>query len=304
MVYCPYCGNEIPDGSLFCPVDGAPLNNLTNTYLAPPDYAKIKRKSRVLLAIVLAFFLAFCAGIIFLILRLTHEEPDITLPEMETAEMGGTVPTPLPTISPTPVPTPTPPSVDVTSWELQLIRLERPLEDSFVPESLTEIENGQQVDSRIAQPLRDLLEAARAAGYDVYFCSGYRDYDTQHFIYFNNHVDVYMTQGMSEDEANAEALLEVDYPGTSEHQAGLCADILESPDQEMESYIGGSGLMLWLEQHCAKYGFIVRYPEYKTDVTGREYQPWHLRYVGQSAAEYIMSHSLCLEEFLAIYGAD
>ena len=221
------------------------------------------------------------------------------------AEKREPVPTHLPVTpqpSATPLPTPTPPNVDVNSWELRLIREEKPLGEDFVPESLTEIENGQKVDSRIAEPLKDLFGAARAAGYSVYFCSGYRDYATQHLIYFDNHVNIYMAQGMTEAEANAKAKLAVNYPGASEHQSGLCADVLESPDQDMEPYIGGSGLMLWLEEHCAKYGFVIRYPADKTDVTGVEYEPWHLRYVGTSAAEYIMEHHMCLEEFLAMYG--
>ena len=221
------------------------------------------------------------------------------------AEKREPVPTHLPVTpqpSATPLPTPTPPNVDVNSWELRLIREEKPLGEDFVPESLTEIENGQKVDSRIAEPLKDLFGAARAAGYSVYFCSGYRDYATQHLIYFDNHVNIYMAQGMTEEEANAKAKLAVNYPGASEHQSGLCADVLESPDQDMEPYIGGSGLMLWLEEHCAKYGFVIRYPADKTDVTGVEYEPWHLRYVGTTAAEYIMEHHMCLEEFLAMYG--
>ena len=221
------------------------------------------------------------------------------------AEKREPVPTHLPVTpqpSATPLPTPTPPNVDVNSWELRLIREEKPLGEDFVPESLTEIENGQKVDSRIAEPLKDLFGAARAAGYSVYFCSGYRDYATQHLIYFDNHVNIYMAQGMTEAEANAKAKLAVNYPGASEHQSGLCADVLESPDQDMEPYIGGSGLMLWLEEHCAKYGFVIRYPADKTDVTGVEYEPWHLRYVGTTAAEYIMEHHMCLEEFLAMYG--
>ena len=221
------------------------------------------------------------------------------------AEKREPVPTHLPVTpqpSATPLPTPTPPNVDVNSWELRLIREEKPLGEDFVPESLTEIENGQKVDSRIAEPLKDLFGAARAAGYSVYFCSGYRDYATQHLIYFDNHVNIYMAQGMTEEEANAKAKLAVNYPGASEHQSGLCADVLESPDQDMEPYIGGSGLMLWLEENCAKYGFVIRYPADKTDVTGVEYEPWHLRYVGTTAAEYIMEHHMCLEEFLAMYG--
>ena len=221
------------------------------------------------------------------------------------AERREPAPTHLPVTpqpSATPLPTPTPPNVDPNSWELRLIREEKPLGADFVPEELTEIENGQKVDSRIAEPLKDLFGAARAAGYTVYFCSGYRDYDTQHLIYFDNHVDIYMAQGMSEEEANAKAKLAVNYPGASEHQSGLCADVLEYAYQDMEPYIGGSGLMQWLEDHCAKYGFIIRYPADKTEVTGVEYEPWHLRYVGATAAQYIMEHHMCLEEFLAMYG--
>ncbi len=200
----------------------------------------------------------------------------------------------------TPVPTPTLPAVDVNSWELRLIRYENPLGEDYIPESLTEIESGQQVDSRIAQPLKDLFGAARAADYPVYFCSGYRDYETQSIIY-QRHIDEYTAQGMSMEEADAQTRLAVNYPGSSEHQSGLCADILETPEQDMEPYIGGSGLMAWLEEHCDDYGFIIRYPKDKTDITGVEYEPWHLRYVGKTAAEYIMKHGLCLEEFLQLY---
>ena len=59
--------------------------------------------------------------------------------------------------------------------------------------------------------------------------------------------------------------------------------------------------MLWLEENCANYGFIVRYPEDKTDITSISYEPWHLRYVGREAAEYIMENGICLEEFLILY---
>ena len=100
-----------------------------------------------------------------------------------------------------------------------------------------------------------------------------------------------------DEQAEAATLASVNRPGGSEHQLGLAVDLLEYGDQEMEPWIGGSGLMLWLEEHCAEYGFIIRYPADKTAVTGVEYEPWHLRYVG-SCASYIMENGLCLEEFL------
>ena len=201
----------------------------------------------------------------------------------------------------TPVPTPDLPPVDLSSWMLRLIDYDHPLGEDFVPESLTDVGDGQQMDSRVAPMFLKLVEDAKAAGYTVYVCSGYRDYATQSVIYFDNHVNVYMAQGMSEEEANAKARLAVNYPGSSEHQSGLCVDVLESSSQDMEPYIGGSGLMLWLEQHCAEYGFVVRYPDGKTSITGVEYEPWHLRYVGDQAAGYMMANGLCLEEFLALY---
>ncbi len=201
---------------------------------------------------------------------------------------------------PTPEPTPGPPAVDVTSWQLRLIDYDHPLGEDFAPPELTQVADGQSMDSRVAPAMSALIADAKAAGYSVYFCSGYRDYDTQYAIYWN-HIYEYTTQGMSEAEAHAKTRLAVNWPGSSEHQSGLCADILESWDQEMEPWIGGSGLMLWLEENCARYGFVVRYPDGKTDITGVEYEPWHLRYVGQEAAAYMMEHGLCLEEFLDLY---
>ena len=219
----------------------------------------------------------------------------------EVAETAAILPTETPTPEPTETPEPTPalPAVDINDWSLRLVRDTHPLGEDFVPESLTEIEEGEQMDSRAAPALKTLIADARAAGYTVYVCSCYRDYNTQSGIYWT-HIDNYTAQGMTFEQADAATRLAVNYPGCSEHQSGLAADILESRDQDMEPYIGGSGLMLWLEEHCADYGFVIRYPEDKTDVTGIEYEPWHLRYVG-TAARYIMEHGLCLEEFLDLY---
>ena len=219
----------------------------------------------------------------------------------ETVEVTRT-PRPTATAKPTATPEPTPklPDVDVTSWELRLVRDGSPLEDGFVPEQLTDVGDGQTMDGRVAPAMLEMLEAARAAGNPVWVCSGYRSYDTQVIIY-QRHIDQYTSEGMTEEEAHAKTRLAVNPPGCSEHQSGLCADVLESASQPMEPYIGGSGLMLWLEEHCAEYGFVVRYPDGKTPITGVEYEPWHLRYVGPEAAAYMMEHELCLEEFLALY---
>ena len=241
--------------------------------------------------------MAAVAGMLYMLLRLMDDGA-------EAAQTSAPVATvrPSPTAAPTASPEPTPalPAVDVGGWELRLVRYEYPVGEDYIPPELTDIGDGQQMDSRVADRMLQLLDDARAAGFPVWVCSGYRSYATQYIIY-QRHIDQYTAEGMTMEEADAKTRLAVNYPGSSEHQYGLSADIMESSSQPMEPYIGGSGLMLWLEQHCAEYGFIVRYPDGKTPITGVEYEPWHLRYVGDEAAAYIMEHGLCLEEFLDLY---
>lgn len=203
------------------------------------------------------------------------------------------------TAPPEPVPLSLALGVSAEDWNLRLVRSDALLPASYIP-VLAEVERGETFDARAAANLRIMLAEARADGYSVYLCSGYRSYETQAAIW-QRHINEYQLQGMTLEEAEEATRLAVNYPGGSEHQLGLAADILESADQEMEPWIGGSGLMLWLEQHCAEYGFIVRYPLGKTEITGVEYEPWHLRYVG-SCASFIMENDLCLEEFLAMLG--
>ncbi len=267
------------------------------------DRKKIKRRAwlRLLLVVLLA------AGIATVV-KLTAQRADIReeMARQETGTLLAAAPeeddAPEETRAPAaPAPTRDPalPDVDTSDWNLRLVRSDGPfLEPDFEP-ALLDIERGERFDSRAAAPLLMLIADARAAGYEVYVCSCYRSYEVQYSIYWN-HVADYQKEGMTFEEAEAATRIAVNYPGGSEHQLGLAADILESPQQEMEPWIGGTGLMLWLEEHCADYGFIIRYPEDKTDITGVEYEPWHLRYVG-TAARYIMEHDLCLEEFLALY---
>jgi len=191
------------------------------------------------------------------------------------------------------------PDIDPDSWELRLVRYDQQLPPDFAPD-LMDVDDKQLFDVRAGMHLQKMLADARAAGFTTFICSGYRSYETQHFLYWQ-HVDQFMKeQGMTQEEAEATTRIAVNYPGASEHQLGLAADVLEFQGQDMEPYIGQYGLMVWLREHCADYGFIVRYPEDKTDITGIEYEPWHLRFVG-TCAHYIMDNGLCLEEFLALY---
>ena len=104
-----------------------------------------------------------------------------------------------------------------------------------------------------------------------------------------------MVQGYSEAEARRLAEQWVAVPGTSEHQLGLAVDI----SMEDTATQTTSDMWQWLMKNSYKYGFILRYPEDKTNITGISYEPWHYRYVGREAAEEIYRSGLCLEEYLS-----
>ena len=110
-----------------------------------------------------------------------------------------------------------------------------------------------------------------------------------------------VTVGVTLLEAETEARKVVAYPGTSEHQLGLCVDIMDSKDTTMKAEeVENLPVLKWLQQHCTEYGFILRYPKDKQEITGW-YEPWHFRYVGEEAAKYITENNLCLEEFIALF---
>ena len=149
------------------------------------------------------------------------------------------------------------------------------------------------MDSRIVEPMREFVAAARAQGLSVYLSSGYRDYTLQTQL-FNRKLG----QGYSEEDA-AKIVAK---PGTSEHQTGLACDITDVyRDPKTIEECENTATYQWMSKHCQEYGFIVRFPDGKSDITGIMYEPWHFRYVGVEAATYIMENGLCLEEFLDLY---
>ena len=103
--------------------------------------------------------------------------------------------------------------------------------------------------------------------------------------------------GYDYDTAYAKAAEIVAIPGTSEHQLGLSCDIVDQWYDYMNESLENAPLLIWMKEHCKEYGFILRYPKDKTEVTGIMFEPWHFRYVGVDAATYIMDNGLCLEEF-------
>ena len=182
-------------------------------------------------------------------------------------------------------------------WYLTLVNFETPIDPDFQP-PLTWIQDGtQRFDSRAAGALEAMLADMKDQGLSPIVCSGYRTRETQEGLY-KNQVDFWLGQGYDQASAEAEAALLVARPDTSEHQLGLAADIVSAGNQILDEGQGQTPEQQWLLSHCQEYGFILRYPSGKTELTGVSYEPWHYRYVGVEAAGKIMAQGLCLEEYL------
>lgn len=134
------------------------------------------------------------------------------------------------------------------------------------------------------------LAAANAQGNSMYILSGYRSYDVQATLFAN------YAAANGEDLANTFSAR----AGQSEHQTGLAFDVGDAAHSgyNLQTSIDQFPGVQWMMQHCAEYGFILRYPEGKEDITGYQYEPWHFRYVGVDAATAIMASGLTLEEYL------
>lgn len=132
--------------------------------------------------------------------------------------------------------------------------------------------------------LQQLQETAKQVGFSIPTLSGYRSYEIQRILY-NNY---YARDGAIADTYSAR-------PGHSEHQTGLAFDVGAIDDN-----YGSTTQGQWLSQNCSEYGFIVRCPKGKENITGYQYEPWHIRYVGLDIARDITSRNITLEEYLGV----
>ena len=171
-----------------------------------------------------------------------------------------------------------------------------PLPDDFTVE-VSKLPNGKEFDSRAIGDLEAMLAAAKADGVSLTVVSSYRSYDYQVGL-FNRKVNQYKAKGYNDTDAYNIAKTIVALPGTSEHNLGLAADIVTPSYMTLDDGFENTAAFAWLSTHCADYGFILRYPKDKGDITGIIYEPWHYRYVGHTAAQEIMEKGLCLEEYL------
>jgi len=139
-----------------------------------------------------------------------------------------------------------------------------------------------KVAAKIEKPLTELMTAAEDAGYsDIYVNSGYRTEAKQRQLYRTERDKSYVQK-----------------PGHSEHQTGLAVDLASTNSGGRLGDASDEGLYSWLSKNSWRYGFILRYPEDKTKITGISYEPWHFRYVGKPVAKICYEQKLCLEEYV------
>lgn len=172
-------------------------------------------------------------------------------------------------------------------WNLILVNRNSYIPDDYKVE-LTELSNGEKVDSRIYPELQEMFNDARAQGYGLFVREGYRTQEEQQQL-LDEKIEAYENEGKSKSEAKKLAEQWVAIPGTSEHQLGIAVDI--NADTTKSS---SDDVYSWLAENAHKYGFIKRYPSDKTDITGVINEPWHYRYVGKEAALEIYSQGMCL----------
>ena len=273
------------------------------TYYVSPRRARRRRRNRLPPSLLLAALL-FAGG--FLLGRTAAAEPPVPPAGAETSSALSlsspeTPPVPV-AILPRPDggeadgPAPAPETGE--DWALLLVNGDHPLPEDFAVPALTQLKNGHQFDSRAYPALQRMMDGARAAGLRPVICSSFRTWDKQAEL-FERKVQTYLDRGCGRAEAEAAAAQWVARPGTSEHQAGLAVDIVDLDYQLLDGGQEKTAVQQWLLEHCAAYGFILRYPTGKSGLTGVEYEPWHYRYVGEDAARAITDRGLCLEEYLA-----
>ena len=154
------------------------------------------------------------------------------------------------------------------------------------------------------------LDAIEDAGFEYFIGAAFREYSFQTHLFNSKASQIAYEMGLSADyldpkyqEAVEKAKTIVMYPGSSEHQLGVAIDIFDQNRSRLVYSEMNQELYAWLDEHCAEYGFIKRYPTRKLLLTGWD-EPWHYRYVGKEVATFIMENGLCYEEFYGHYFPD
>ncbi len=173
---------------------------------------------------------------------------------------------------------------ELDEWYLMLVNPDKAMPEDMEVQTAS-VEGGYEVDERIREPLEQMLSDCREAGYSPQIISAFRTRADQEFLYDRT--------ANKNDTAK---------PGHSEHECGLALDIIDSSSAGWADPLIDKQEELpaqkWLMENCQNYGFILRYPKDKEDITQIIYEPWHYRYVGKEHAKTIMESGMCLEEYI------
>ncbi len=198
------------------------------------------------------------------------------------------------------------PSLKGVSTYPRLVNNANLLGSDYTPPELTVLRGipdgtSIQLNFDAATAFTKLYNAIVADGLGLIPLSGYRTYQEQQGIYDWN-VELHKSEGMTDEEAREYTLRFVAIPGSSEHQYGRSIDVTIDGTTNHDFHNTEQGR--WLMAHAHEFGFVIRYPEDKMEITGIAYEPWHLRYVGLEHAEYMRTNDLCLEEYVDLVRQD
>ena len=190
---------------------------------------------------------------------------------------------------------------EVDKWYMKLVNPDNSVDQSFISNvDLLEInskytsgsQSSKMLDRRVVESFENMCKAAEEDGIAMISISSYRTYSYQENLY-KNRVQRCINEGMSRTEAEKKAATIVALPGTSEHHLGLAVDI-----NSVETSFENTTAFRWLQENAENFGFILRYPKDKQDITKIIYEPWHYRYVGVEHAKAINDLGMCLEEYV------
>ena len=181
-------------------------------------------------------------------------------------------------------------------WNLLLVNKQHTIPEDY-EFTLGTIKGSMRCDERIIEPLTQMFAAAKEDGVNLIVCSPYRDLARQEYL-FDRKMKGFIRSGMSYVDAYKTASITVTVPGASEHQIGLAVDIISDTYSALDIGFADTPAGQWLAEHSWEYGFILRYPLGKEEITGIQYEPWHFRYVGVDAAKVITEDGITLEEFV------
>ena len=181
---------------------------------------------------------------------------------------------------------------------LILANVDNPLPEDFEVGELETVQGNYKLDVRAASYARQMIADAKAEGITLQLCSSYRAKSLQQTL-FDNKYNSYISNGWTAADAYAKTATIIAIPGTSEHQTGLCMDVVTPSYQVLDAGYTETDAAKWLAANAYKYGFILRYPKDKQAITKIIFEPWHYRFVGIENAKLIYDSGLCLEEYLA-----